>query len=432
MEWGIGSRRNRLSNKDSLLQTEGGSSNDKDGVFILFNLFSSQPLFSAQFPQNPTFSTLVATEFSVEGLTADATGNLYTAGRTVTNNTNCPVYRVNPAAGEGSLAVVGFIPDPDGAGPVQCSPLGLAFNDADSLFVADGGAGIVYSLNPDASTQPIATVFASGVLGTNGLAFDRNGNLWTGDGTTGQGRVWKISSSGVVEEIFRIQPMANEVNLIGGVGGVGRDVRTLPPGTITVAPTTRNAANTLGSQPLVANGIAFTQRKGKGKGKEGGELYIADTSRGAIWRVELGPDGSLGSRKGCDTTFTPNTLCLENIYVAHPILEGADGIALDRAGNIWVSVNERNAIAVVTDKTVLEIFRNDLDAGTQLRNTGPLEFPTSPFLVEKLFCAANSDGDRRDNSPNSAGEVKPAGPTRGKISCMDQELSIPGLPLPVD
>jgi sugar lactone lactonase YvrE len=401
-------------------------------LFLAIALGFSQSLFSAQFPQNPTFSTLVATEFSVEGLTADATGNLYTAGRTVTNNTSCPVYRVTPAAGAGSLAVVGFIPDPDGAGAGLCGPTGLAFNDAGSLFAADGAAGIVYSLIPDPATQPVATVFASGVPGTNGLAFDRNDNLWTGDGTTGQGRVWKISPSGVVEEIFRIQPMANEVNLVSGVGGVGRDVRALPPGTITVTPTSRNAANTLGSQPLVANGSAFTQRKGTGKGKEGGELYIADTARGAIWRVELKSDGSLGSRTGCDTTFTPNTLCLENIHVAHPVLEGADGIALDRAGNIWVSVNERNAIAVVTvDKTVIEIFRNDTDSGTQLRNTGPLEFPTSPFLVTKLFCTANSDGDRRDNSPNAAGEVKPAGPTRGKISCMDQELSIPGLPLPI-
>jgi hypothetical protein len=38
---------------------------------------------------------------------------------------------------------------------------------------------------------------------------------------------------------------------------VGRDVRSLPPGTITVTATSRNAANTLGSQPLVANGLAF-------------------------------------------------------------------------------------------------------------------------------------------------------------------------------
>ncbi len=48
------------------------------------------------------------------------------------------------------------------------------------------------SFLPNEGTPPTATVFATGVPGTNGVAFD-NGNLWTGDGTTGLGRVWKIS-----------------------------------------------------------------------------------------------------------------------------------------------------------------------------------------------------------------------------------------------
>jgi hypothetical protein len=63
-----------------------------------------------------------------------------------------------------------------------------------------------------------------------------------------------------------------------------------------------------------------------------------------------------------------------------------------------------------------------------------LETPTSPFLVGTKFCTANSDGNRRDNSPNTAGEINSSNEdeeARGKISCMDQDLTIPGLPLPV-
>jgi sugar lactone lactonase YvrE len=147
--------------------------------------------------------------------------------------------------------------------------------------------------------------------------------------------------------------------------------------------------------------------------------------------VEFESDGSLKSKTNCDTTFTENTLCLDNVFVAHPILEGADGIALDRQGNIWVSANERNAIVVVTpNKQVIEIFRNGPSSTTQLRNTGPLEFPTSPFLLGRLFCTSNSDGNRRDNSPSTAGEIGGSDQDRGKISCMDQELTIPGVPLP--
>jgi len=65
-------------------------------------------------------------------------------------------------------------------------------------------------------------------------------------------------------------------------------------------------------------------------------------------------------------------------------------------------------------------------------NNHILEFPTSPFLLGKQFCTSNSDGDRRDNSPRAVGEINAgAGAARGKISCLDQELKIPGLRLPV-
>src|SRR5262249_61311548 len=133
--------------------------------------------------------------------------------------------------------------------------------------------------------------------------------------------------------------------------GLGRDVLWLPQGTITVTPTSRSAANTLGSTALVANGLAFDQ--------DGDKLFIADQARGAIWQATFNRGGHLRSKTGCDTTFTPNTLCLDNVFVAHPYLEGADGIALDRDGNICGVSDEREAIEVVTKKgKVIEVFRN--------------------------------------------------------------------------
>src|SRR5688572_4639057 len=337
-----------------------------------------------------TVSTLITTPLVIEGLTNDSAGNLYAPGRTPGAGLPCPVYRV-PIANP-TLTIVGLIPAPSAT--TQCSPSGLAFGPDGMLYVTETDR--IYRFTPNDATPPTATVFATGVPGTNGVAFDRNGELWTGDGTTGQGRVWKIGTSGTVTEMFRVQPMANEVNA-SGVVNVGRDVRTLPPGTIAVTPTSRNASNTLGSQPLVANGVAFDRA---------GNLFVADTARGAIWRVRVNKDGTIASPMGCDTTFTPNTLCLENIFVAHPVLEGADGIVLDVSGGIWVAANERNAINLVAaNGRVFDVFRNPPDATTNLRNTGALEFPTSPVLVGHRFCTANSDGNRRDNSPATAGEI---------------------------
>ena len=381
---------------------------------ILFGLGSSLAR-EDHLPGNVDFETLVTFPLAIEGLTGDRNGNFYTAER---GGDPCLVKRIDVATRTDE--VVGHIPAP-------CSPSGIAFDKDGFLLIAD--APDIYKLNPIPSgigPGPAATLFVTGVVpGTNGLALDRHGNLWTGDGTTGLGRVWKITPAGVVTEEFRIQPMAATSDELGtnfgsGVTSVGRDARTLPPGEINAA---RAATNTAGSQPLVANGLAFNQK---------GELFNADTARGAIWRIEFKPDGTLRSRTGCDPVFTENTLCLENIYVQHALLEGTDGIALDREGNIWNSANERNAIVVVSEKkNVIEIFRNNPDGTTHLRNNGPLEFPTSPFLLGKQFCTANSDGNRRDNSPAIAGELGGMGQPLGKISCMEQSLKIPGLPLPV-
>jgi sugar lactone lactonase YvrE len=380
-----------------------------------------------QFPKNATFTTLITTPRAIEGLTGDNHRNLYTGGSGSSSGMGCPVWQIN--IHNPDLIPVGFvvpIQPPPPAPTAVCGFSGIAFDEAGNLYVADGNAATIYFFNPNAKNPPTAAIFAQGVPGTNGLAFDRRGNLWTGDGTTGLGRVWKITSPGAnctaqtpvnCQEMFRIQPMNNSA-AFGGVvpdPGVGRANTTIPPGT---------------AQNLVANGIAFNRD---------GDMFVIDTARGALWKVEFRRNGNLKSPTGCDTTFTANTLCLSNIFVAHPILEGGDGIALDWAENIWVDANERNAVALVTKYgKVFEVFRNPVNSAGLRNSADPavgndhiLEFPTSPFLTGKLFCTANSDGNRRDNSPNTAGEISPTGPI-GKISCMDQELKIPGLRLPID
>jgi sugar lactone lactonase YvrE len=346
----------------------------------------------------------------LEGLTADKRGNLYSPARQPAPPAPpapCPIVRV-PASG-GPAVRVGRLAPP-------CSPAGLAFDHDGELFVADGDE--IHRLRPSASNPPTATVFASGVPGANGVAFDQRGDLWVSDGGTGQGRVWRLGGDGMPHEMFRVQPMVSDAL----PGGVGRDPRSAPPATVTITPNGRSTSNMEGSQHIVANGLAFDRD---------GSLFIGDTARGAIWRVDLDRHGNVRSPTGCDTTFTPNTLCLDNVFVQHPTLEGVDGIALDREGNVLAAVNERNAVVVATARNgVVELFRNPVTSA-RLRNEGPLEFPTSPVLVGRRLCLAHSDGSRRDNFPNTGGEVGPGKAGAAKLSCLHGRLPAEGLPLPV-
>ncbi|MBK8107662.1 MAG: SMP-30/gluconolactonase/LRE family protein [Betaproteobacteria bacterium] len=106
-----------------------------------------------------------------------------------------------------------------------------------------------------------------------------------------------------------------------------------------------------------------------------GALLVADTARGALWKVALGADG----------TGAKPVLVAQNA-----LLEGADGLAVDRRGDVWVAVNELNAIVKVTPAgQVQQVARNDV--------AGPLEFPSGLVFVGDAPYVSNFDTPRRHN-----------------------------------
>jgi streptogramin lyase len=368
-------------------------------------------------------TTLATLPLDSEGLTVDpGTQTLYTAEAPDASG-ECVVRSLTMS---GLVSIIGALPKP--AGP--CAPRGLEFR-AGRLYIADQGAGAtgwIFEMDP-ATGQ--ATVFAAGVPGANGIVFDSRGNLWITDSLRGFGRVYRREAvGGVVEEVFRVPPVGNGT-VYGGrlslpnASGVGRQIVNLPVGT-------------QAEVRQVANGIAVVERYNDaahtaGQGRPPlSTLYVADTARGAIWAVRLDEDGELEpGQTGCDPTMQDNTLCEDAVFVAHPRLEGADGMIADDRGTLWITANARQAIVTV-DRAgrVTEVFRNPLNslllrssADTDDGNTHILEYPSNPVFVPATrglaptLCVTSIDRGPRDNWPGTVGEIGGPGQPRGKVSC---------------
>ena len=123
---------------------------------------------------------------------------------------------------------------------------------------------------------------------------------------------------------------------------------------------------------MFANGLAFT---------DDGDLIVADTDAGRVVESEARPPRQRAEHHGLRQHVHREYAVPGERPGGAPAAGWRDGIALDRAGNIWVDANERNAVVVVDKhgKEVRELFRN-APVADELRNAGPLEFPTSPFL----------------------------------------------------
>lgn len=287
----------------------------------------------------PTVSILVdldpaSTERTViiENITADSAGVLYTSDR-VTGN----VLRVDPKSPKPVVVAKVESRTVDGR-KVDASPGGIAFDAKGDLYLAAGPFSEVVRIKA-ADLSPakpgIAQTFATGVPGANGIAFDKRGHLFISGGASGI--VYSVGPNGGAAQ---------------ATAQIDRNSRTLPGVTAT--------------QAIVANGLKFDAA---------GVLHVADTSRGAVWKVVIGADGKGGKPA---------------LLAQSPLLEGADDMAFASNGDVWVAANELNAIISISPAGVLTTIAKN-------GSKGPMEFPAALVFVGKTAYVANFDVPRRDN-----------------------------------
>jgi sugar lactone lactonase YvrE len=290
-------------------------------------------------PRSPAVSILVDLDPAsvdrtviVESITADKEGRLYLPDRVSGN-----ILRVDPKSPK--PAVVGRIEAREIKGKkVNADGSGIAFNQQGDLFIASGPFAEVVRIKAadlNVAKPGTAQTFATGTEGANGIVFDKQGNLFVSGGRSGI--------------IYRVGPN----------GGAAQPA-------VKIEPHTRKLPDGKAEQATVANGLDFDAK---------GILYVADTARGAIWKIEMQPDGK-DSKPA--------------LFAQSPLLEGVDGTAFDANGKLWAAVNERNAIVTVTPEgNVQEVAKNG--------STGPLEFPSAIVFVGTTAYISNYDTPRRDN-----------------------------------
>lgn len=226
-----------------------------------------------------------------EGIAVGPSGTLYAAGL------SGKVCVVSPRGA--LIRVIPIAPGPAGVTTL----LGELFEPGQGLYLADiadfaaGGArGRLLKLDPVTET---VTVLADGFLAPNGIAQDRHRSLYVSDSFAG--KIYKVDPSGGKTE------WASDPKL-----------------------------TTAGSPPFGANGVAFDRNERF--------LYVANTGDSTILRIPVNADGTAGTVE----VFAAGATAADPA-----LLRGADGIAFDVRGQLWVCANQANEIQVLSPEGAL-------------------------------------------------------------------------------
>jgi sugar lactone lactonase YvrE len=233
-----------------------------------------------------------------EGIAADPAGNLYSAsdidGAAVGNvcvfHPNGSFARSIPvSAGPGGLVAL----------------IGLAFHGGHTLFVCDAGDGTTTGrlLSIDTISGTVTTL-ATGFAFPNGVALDDRGNVYVSDSV--EGTITRLRQDGSHQVIWSADPLLS----------------------------------TTGFPPFGANGLAFDAFSLN--------LYVANTGDSRVLRIPVQRNGTAGP-----VQIFADGATIDQRQHTTEALHGADGLALDLFGNVYVAANQANEIQVLSPGGVL-------------------------------------------------------------------------------
>ena len=282
--------------------------------------------------QATQFATLPAGTAHPEGITVDARGNFYVANFDVSGNTTT-----------GPGTIVAFDRNGRWLRTLQITQgtsllLGIGFNPVThDLLVADLGKKQVLKVNPQTGASSVFASIPGGGAGPNGLAFDAAGNVYISDSF--QATIWRTPPSGGVPVAW-----VTDMELLG----------------------------TTGAPPFGANGMAFN--------RDASALFVANTGNDTLVRIPL-PNGPSGT-PGAPEVFVNS-------------INGADGLVIDAADNLWVAANQADEIVVVDPSGRVIAKLGDFDGIDRHGAPVGLLFPASLVMVNNFIYVTNLSLDLR-------------------------------------
>jgi uncharacterized protein (TIGR03437 family) len=246
------------------------------------------------------------------------------------------------------------------------APKGVAADSAGNLYIADDAYSIVYKVTPSGAISIFAGTFNQGGYSGDGfpattaqldhpmgMAFDPAGNLYIADWRNG--RVRKVAADGIISTVAggaatgannRDGGQATSADL-GFVWDLAVDSagnlyivdslgvsKVAPDGTIAL--TVAGGGVTLGDGGPATSAFLYGP---EGVAVDGaGNLYIADTLNNRIRKVS----------NGIITTFAGGGSGADNGPASQAALSGPTGVAVDTSGNVYIADTNDQRVRVVT------------------------------------------------------------------------------------
>jgi sugar lactone lactonase YvrE len=253
----------------------------------------------------------------------------------------------------GAFSVFGQLPLPIAALGVKVGPDGCVYNASTSLSETPGA--YVWKLCTD-SVEVFAELDQTGA--PNDLAFDDTGRLFVTDPLLGE--IWQVDPAGNAS-VFVQHPL---------LSGTPDDPALL-------------------FRQVGVNGIAFDAHAR--------HLYVSNTDQGSILRIDL-------------AAATP----LPVVFAADARLRGADGIAFDQSGELYVAVNKSDSLAAVDKHGHVRV----------LASGGHLDAPSS-----LVFGATHEDRHTLYTTSSAFSRTLGLVPGTPAPALLTWRVATPGLPL---